>query len=215
MASNFKRSAVGMDVQFSKAMTYLLRHGAEKEGLNISQDGYIALDDILKHKNLRKAKKEDLIKIVENCPKQRFSIKHSDDNVLYIRANQGHSIQNLELQMTEITEMDNLEEALHGTYYKAWELIKTEGLRKMTRQHIHFSEDFPGSKEVISGMRGNCQIAVYIDIKECLNDGIKFYRSENNVILSPGDQMGFIRPKYFKRVYDLKTNELLELHYGS
>ena len=38
----------------------------------------------------------------------------------------------------------------------------------MGRQHIHLSEDFPGSKQVISGMRSNCQVVVYIDVKKCL-----------------------------------------------
>ncbi len=42
-----KKASVGKDVQFSKTMTYLLRHGAIKEGLNISQDGFVKLDDLL------------------------------------------------------------------------------------------------------------------------------------------------------------------------
>ncbi len=33
------------------------------------------------------------------------------------------------------------------------EFISNKGLSKMGRKHIHFSEDFPGSKQVISGMR--------------------------------------------------------------
>ena len=37
----------------SKALTYLLRHGAEKEGLTIGADGYIALDDVLKHRTIK------------------------------------------------------------------------------------------------------------------------------------------------------------------
>ena len=37
-------------------MTYLLRHGAEKEGLKIGADGYVLLDEILNHHLLRKNK---------------------------------------------------------------------------------------------------------------------------------------------------------------
>ena len=33
--------------QVSKYLTYLLRHGAEKEGLTITSDGYLVLKDIL------------------------------------------------------------------------------------------------------------------------------------------------------------------------
>ncbi len=45
-------------------------------------------------------------------------------------------------------------------------------------------------------------------IKIKILDGLKFYRSENNVILSPGDQMGFIKPRYFKFVIDLKNGNI-------
>jgi hypothetical protein len=42
-------------------------------------------------------------------------------------------------------------------------------------------------------------------------DGIKFYRSENNVILSPGDSEGFIKPKYFVKVVDLVKSKNLAI----
>jgi len=126
-----KKASVGKDVQFSKTMTYLLRHGAIKEGLNISQDGFVKLDDLLDHKTLKNATKEELCQIVKNCPKQRFALKVINDEsnnteTLYIRANQGHSLEDLDVQMKEITKEDKIEECLHGTYYKAWDLIKNE-----------------------------------------------------------------------------------------
>ena len=37
-------------------MSYLLRHGAEKEGLMIRSDGYILMDDLLNHKTMKKIK---------------------------------------------------------------------------------------------------------------------------------------------------------------
>jgi len=40
-----------------------------------------------------------------------------------------------------------------------------------------------------------------------LADGIKFYRSENGVILSKGDSNGCIPTKYFKRAYDRQTRK--------
>jgi len=79
----------------------------------------------------------------------------------------------------------------------------------MNRQHIHLSEDFPGLKSVISGMRSNCEIAIYIDVKKAMLDGIKFYRSTNNVILSPGDESGFLKPKYFSKIVDIKTSKTI------
>ena len=38
----------------------------------------------------------------------------------------------------------------------------------MGRLHVHFSEDFPNSERVISGMRSSCQIAVFINVNKAL-----------------------------------------------
>lgn len=76
------------------------------------------------HKTLKKATKEDLLRIVENCSKKRFLIKTEND-VDYIRANQGHSLMSIQVDLVEITEADPIDQCVHGTYFKAWEQIKT------------------------------------------------------------------------------------------
>ena len=40
MASRGTRHPVSKDVQYSKTMSYLLRHGAEKEGLKMTKGNY-------------------------------------------------------------------------------------------------------------------------------------------------------------------------------
>ena len=42
-----------MEVTISKKLAFLLRHNAVKEGLKISPDGYVLLDEILNHKMLK------------------------------------------------------------------------------------------------------------------------------------------------------------------
>jgi RNA:NAD 2'-phosphotransferase (TPT1/KptA family) len=39
------------EVQLSKLLSYLLRHGAIKEKLNISSDGFVAVNDIVSASN--------------------------------------------------------------------------------------------------------------------------------------------------------------------
>lgn len=39
----------GQDVKLSKALSYLLRHGAIEEGLKINAAGYVKLDDVIKY----------------------------------------------------------------------------------------------------------------------------------------------------------------------
>lgn len=52
---------------------------------------------------------------------------------------------------------------------------------------------------IYSGMRNRCDVAIYINLKLAMDDGIRFYRSANNVILSEGID-GVISPKYFQEV---------------
>jgi 2'-phosphotransferase len=143
-----------------------------------------------------------------------------------IRANQGHSIQvDVEGLLTPITvEAGNVPETVvHGTNESAWRLImKSGGLRRMGRNHIHFASGLPAGfkslaidtasteeKEaapVISGMRNNSTVLVYIDINAALQAGIKFYISENGVILTEGNEKGLLSYEFFKLVESRKKD---------
>ncbi len=74
----------------------------------------------------------------------------------------------------------------HGTYLAAWPSIASAGLNKMRRQHVHFAAGLPGDSGVISGMRSNAEVIIYLDLEAAVNDGIPFFVSDNNVLLTPG-----------------------------
>ena len=59
----------------------------------------------------------------------------------------------------------------------------------MNRKHIHFAK----SRVVRSGK----QVYIYVDMALAMKDKIKFYESENGVILTEGDENGVLLPKYF------------------
>lgn len=91
---------------------------------------------------------------------------------------------------------------IHGTYFGKWATIKREGLSRMSRTHIHFAKGLPSDKSVISGIRSNCQVFIYVDLKAALKAGIPFFLSSNGVVLSPGNEQGVIVPLYFSKVCD-------------
>lgn len=78
----------------------------------------------------------------------------------------------------------------------------------MKKNDIHFVTDLLIDTTVISGMRINAEVIIYINLKLAITEGLQFYKSLNNVVLSPGDKDGFIRPKYFLRVCDGKGHIL-------
>ena len=69
----------------------------------------------------------DLEKIVTECRKQRFQLEERDTG-WFIRANQGHTLRNVEnLQLSEI--LSFTEDVIHGTTKEPWEIIKVDGIR--------------------------------------------------------------------------------------
>eukprot|EP01083_Nonionella_stella_P189192 699115_1 len=203
--SRKKRRKMDPSVYMSKRLSFYLRHGAEKVGLKIRNDGYVRVNDILKLKEFKDLDATfGVIKtIVDTNDKQRFGMME-ENHIWYIRANQGHSIKSIKSKelLSEITlnDMDKYPVVCHGTYTKVWDVVRKEGLKTMSRNHIHMvPSDACQGKGVISGMRYNCQILIYIDLEYALKDGIQFFLSQNNVILSSGLN-GQLPPKYFKKV---------------
>jgi 2'-phosphotransferase len=192
-------------VRLSKFLSFVLRHGALKEGIPIRSDGFVAIEDLLKHKKCSQVTFEDIQQVVAKDEKSRYLMELMDGKWM-IRANQGHSM-NLQVEMILITDPAEIPVVLHGTIHKAWTSIKQQGLSVMNRQHIHFAVGKLGEDGVKSGMRKSCTVFIYIDSKKAMQDGIQFFRSANNVILSPGIN-GWIAPQYFERVED-KNGTLL------
>ncbi|XP_071146462.1 uncharacterized protein [Mytilus edulis] len=83
------------DLQLSKALAYVLRHGAEKLGYIMMPGGFLYVEDILqKQPNLSNYGPEDVRRVVETSDKQRFHIEwERETGKMKIRANQGHTIE--------------------------------------------------------------------------------------------------------------------------
>ncbi|CAG8682676.1 9465_t:CDS:2, partial [Dentiscutata erythropus] len=114
-------------VKLSKSLSYVLRHHAKDEGLDIREDGYVKLDDLLRLPRFKKTTFEEIKFVVDNSDKKRFALTQetSDDGVSswWIRANQGHSIEVKQLELKEITDSLQFPEVIHGTYLRYWKNI--------------------------------------------------------------------------------------------
>ena len=75
----------------------------------------------------------------------------------------------------------------------------------MARTHIHFIGKQP-SEQVQSGFRSDSNFCIFININAAIHDGIKFYRSANDVILTRGSG-GLLSPKYFTKAVRIATGE--------
>lgn len=191
-------------VRVSKSLSWLLRHGAKNAGLDMRDDGYAKVSDVLSNPMFRDINFSQLQEIVSKDQKQRFHLlteprsSDSPSDIWWIRANQGHSLKTVTLDMQPITSALDIPMAVHGTTLSAWESIATHGLSKMKRNHIHLAQGIPGDN-VMSGMRNSSQILIFVDVQKALDAGVLFYLSANGVVLTDGDE-GFLSPTYFQRV---------------
>jgi 2'-phosphotransferase len=141
---------------------------------------------------------------------QALSVKDTDPSNFLIRATQGHSIKTVDaasfLEPLSLSDESKLPDTVvHGTFHATWPaILQSGGLRCMGRNHIHFAtgpslesvlathtDDVPQGESkpdsgVISGMRRDAQVLIYIDVRKALAAGVPFWRSENGVILSEG-----------------------------
>ncbi|KAJ3168604.1 hypothetical protein HDU88_001496 [Geranomyces variabilis] len=202
--SNRSRKDDPPDVQLSKTLSYILRHGAEKDGIPMRPDGHVLLSDLKRHPRLRTATFDDIQRIVSTNAKQRFSLSQDASGAWQIRANQGHSLSsNIQIPMQPILTPDAIPAAIHGTTRAAYALItQSGGLRPMGRQHIHLATGIPArDPSVISGMRNSAQVLIYVNLARALAAGIEFWRSENGVVLTSGLE-GVLGREFFEKVVD-------------
>jgi 2'-phosphotransferase len=75
--------------KISKELSYLLRHGALKEGFQIDDKGFVACDELIKKRNMTMSQ---IKQAVETNDKKRFELEERAPNVFFIRASQGHSM---------------------------------------------------------------------------------------------------------------------------
>lgn len=157
----------------SKYLSYLLRHEPQSVGLKLDQHGWATLVELMELTDLSR---ELIEEVVFTNDKQRFSF--SPDG-LKIRANQGHSIDavNLDLEPQEPPA-----ELYHGTVFKFLEEIKLHGLQKVARNHVHLSATIDTAKNV--GARRGKPIILAVNSAAMHKDGFQFYLSHNGVWLT-------------------------------
>lgn len=158
-------------------ISLILRHKPETIGITLDNHGWANVKDLITGINNsgRKIDMATLEEIVRTDNKGRYSF---NENKTLIRANQGHSVP-VDVELKEVAPPDAL---YHGTATKSLDSIKKQGIKSMSRLYVHLSADLETAIKV-GDRHGNCVVLV-INTKKMLEDGIKFYRSENGVWLT-------------------------------
>ncbi len=153
----------------SRKLAFLLRHS--QDPLYISLDGgWAKVSAITQALNISRAQLDE---IVANDEKGRYMY---DEHKQRIRACQGHSIPGVQVEMEQPEPPEYL---FHGTATRFLDTIMREGLRPMTRQWVHLSQDYATAVNV--GSRHGTPIVLRINSRQLAADGYQLYRSLNGV----------------------------------
>jgi len=170
----------------SKFLSLVLRHQPEVIGMKLDVEGWLPIDELIENAN-RQGKQlslELLHKVVASCEKKRFAL--SEDG-LKIRANQGHSIHDVELNLEAVARPSVL---YHGTVAAFLDSIRAHGLLKRSRNHVHLSVDVETAKKV--GARRGKPVILTIRSEAMHESGHTFYLSANGVWLTDAVPVSFI-----------------------
>lgn len=175
-------------VKISKYLSKHLRHEPERIGLKLAPGGWVSVDELLAacKNHSFSINPAELKEVVANNDKKRFSF---DATGSLIRANQGHSVE-VDLQLEAVVPPDVL---YHGTGHGAVEAILLEGLRKMSRHHVHLSTDIITARKV--GTRHGRPVVFTVDAAAMHEEGYTFYCSDNGVWLVDN-----VPPKYLRQL---------------
>ena len=162
----------------SKFLSLVLRHKPETIGIELDDNGWASVEELLQAsaKAGQHISKERLDEIVETNNKKRFAFNADKSS---IRANQGHSVQSVDLGLQPSKPPEML---YHGTVERFLSSIQESGLQKMQRHHVHLSSTLETATTV--GSRRGKPVILKIHAGAMYTEGHEFYISDNGVWLT-------------------------------
>jgi len=175
------------DVDLSRAVSHALRHEPWLYELELDEEGWSSVDQLLMSLRERGGDWEvvdrDALKRMIAAGTKR---RHEFDGDR-IRAMYGHSVPG-RIQLSPATPPARL---FHGTAPETWEMIQVGGLLPMQRQFVHLSVD-PGTALMVGRRKSASPVLLRIDGAGAAAAGTRFYEGNELVWLAGSVPARFI-----------------------
>ena len=186
--------------KLSKEISYALRHAPWEYELELDEEGFVPVEQLIHALNesgeyKETITKDDILHIIKISEKKRHELKYGKIRALY-----GHTVPS-HIRKEPIVPPDIL---YHGTSHKAYEIIMDSGLKPMSRQYVHLSTDIETAVRV-GKRRDKNPVILTVDAKRAYADGVVFYSSGyENVILAD-----FVPAEYLsiKKLIPMNSNQ--------
>lgn len=174
-------------IRLSKVVSHALRHEPWLYELEMDEEGWVPLDQLLEALRALRPRwsdleRADLEALIRSASKRRFEICNDRIRALY-----GHSLPGkLKRCVSQPPPV-----LFHGTSPASVPCIQAEGLKPMRRQYVHLSVDEETALEV--GKRKAKQPALLcVRAGEAFQEGIPFYQGNEKVWLADAVPPRFI-----------------------
>ncbi len=177
-------------VALSKAVAHALRHQPWLYELELDEEGWAPLADLVEALRERSPRwrgltRDDLVRMVEDQTKVRYEISRG-----YIRALYGHTVPG-GIVKEPVTPPEVL---FHGTAPEAAPAILADGLSPMARQYVHLSADRDTAYQV--GRRKSAVPAILlVTASGAHSAGVPFWRGNAYVWLTD-----YVPPQYLYKL---------------
>ena len=164
----------------SKFLSLLLRHRPGDYGLVLDHQGWTDVVGLVElfAGQFKGFTRDDLFKIVAEDTKTRYSLTQ---DLTRIRANQGHN-KNLDVD-PGLVEHIPPQTLFHGTKASVISVILRDGLKPMSRHHVHLSET-KITAETVGSRREGETVIIGINAHDMHRSAYTFWKSQNNVWLA-------------------------------
>lgn len=165
--------------ELSRTVSHALRHEPWLYELELDDEGWVVVDDLLAALRLERPEwntlsADDLAKMIAAADKQRHEIRGG-----MIRALYGHSIPG-KLSKTPGVPPDVL---FHGTSPSFLPAIRSSGLLPMGRQYVHLSTDVDTALAV-GKRKSKAPTILRVQAKQANEEGVQFYIGNEKVWLA-------------------------------
>lgn len=167
-----------MYTRLSKEISYALRHAPWEYELEIDEEGWVSVEQLLdalhRKNNWKNVTQEDIQQMINMSEKKRHEIVGGR-----IRAFYGHSIP---MKISKI-KSEPPEILYHGTARRFMKSIIKNGLSPQSRQYVHLSQDIETAQNV-GKRRDDKPCILVVDALKAWNDGTAFYYGNEKVWLA-------------------------------
>jgi putative RNA 2'-phosphotransferase len=165
--------------RLSRFLALVLRHRAHNFDLDVDDEGFVPIDDLLdvideRHRSLDWVEHEHIEELANAPGRRRFEVRDG-----LVRATYGHSFR----RPIHYPKADPPEKLYIGALQSRLADLKAKGLTPTNRQYVHLSESSEEALE-IARHQGSDAVSVTVRAADAAKSGVLFHRPADGIYLA-------------------------------